>query len=56
MKKILAEKKTPNLENLKTELPNVWCKKMFLDYFRSISDYMPKRIKLVLKNKLNMIS
>ena len=54
IKKTMSEKKTPNLDTLKEELKKVWCLEMTPGYFRNLSDSMPKRLQLVIKNKGNM--
>lgn len=54
MKMLLSNRKTPNLEVLKGELRKMWCQEMNLEYFRKLSDSMPKRLAIVLKNKGNM--
>jgi len=47
----MAEKKTPNLDSLKEKLKKVWCQEMTADYFKNLSDSMPKRLQMVIKNK-----
>lgn len=56
IKKTMAEKKTPNLANLKEELIKVWCQQMLLAYFRNLSDSMSKRFKEVIDNRGAMTS
>ena len=53
MKKKMSEKKTPNLEILQEELKKVWCQ-MSTEYIKNLSDSMPKRLQMVIKNKGNM--
>ena len=54
MKKTMSEKKTTNIRTLKEELKKVWFQEMTLEYFRNLSDSMPKRLQMVMKNKSNM--
>ena len=54
MKKTMSEKKTTNLGTLKEELKKVWCQEMTAEYFRNLSDFMPKHLQMVIKNKGNM--
>ena len=54
MKKNMSQKKTPNLGSLQDELKKVWCQEMTTEYFRNLSDSMPKRLQMVIKNKENM--
>ena len=54
MKNIMKQKKTPNLETLKLELMRVRCQEMSLDCFQNLSNFMPKRLQMVIKKKGNM--
>ena len=36
------------------ELKKVWCQEMTTEYFRNLSDSMPKPLQMVIKNKGNM--
>ena len=54
MKKKMSEKKTPNLEILQEELKKVWCQEISTEYFKNLSESMPKRLQMVIKNKGSM--
>lgn len=54
MKNKLAEKKQSSLPKLIDAIKNVWCRDMGQDYFRKLSDSMPKRLQEVIKRKGNM--
>ena len=50
MKKTMSKKKTINLGALKEELKKVWCQKMTIEYFRNLSNFMPKCLQMEIKN------
>ena len=54
MKNKISEKKTPNLEILQEELKKVWCQEMSMECLKNLSDSMPKRLQMVIKNKGSM--
>ena len=54
MKKEMSEKKTSYLEILLEELKKLWCQEMLSTYLKNLSDSMPKRLQMVIKNKGNM--
>ena len=54
MKKKMSEKKTLNLKILQEKLQEVWCQKMSTEYFKNLSDSMPKRLQMVIRNKGTM--
>ena len=43
-----------NLEILQEELKKVWSQEMSTEYFKNLSDSMPKRLQMIIKNKGNM--
>ena len=56
MKHLMSERKTTNLDVIKQVITKLWCQEMNLEYFRKLSDAMPKRLQMVIKNKGCMTS
>lgn len=54
IKKKLVENKQSSLPNFIEAIKKVWCTDMSTDYFRKLSDSMPKRLQDVIKKKGNM--
>ena len=54
MKKKVFKIKTHNLKILQEDLKKVWCQEMSSEYFENLSDSMPKRLQMVIKNKGNI--
>ena len=46
MKHLMSERKTTNLDVLKQVITKLWCHEMNLEYFRRLSDSMPKRLQI----------
>ena len=51
MKHLMPERKTTNLDVLKQVITKLWCQEKNLEYFRKLTDSMPKRLQMVIKNK-----
>ena len=51
MNHLMSERKTTNLDVLKQVITKLWCQEMNLEYFGKLSDSMPKRLQMVIKNK-----
>lgn len=51
MKKKIVQQKPSSLHVLKTSLLNVWEHDIFQDLLENLVDSMPKRVKMVIKNK-----
>ena len=56
MKHLMLERKTNYLDILKQVITKLWCQEMNLEYFRMLSDSMPKRLQMIIKNKGFMTS
>ena len=49
-RKLLAQDEKNYLGTLEKKLKKVWCQEMTAEYFKNLSDSMPKHLQMIIKN------